>query len=43
MIKRLLIFTALVSVFFLMYGSMIRALEVSITFITAFEWLSKEI
>lgn len=43
MIKRLLIFAALISVFFLLYGDIIRALEITITFITAFEWLSKEI
>lgn len=43
MIKRLLIFAALISVFLLMYGDVIRALEITLTFITAFEWLSKEI
>jgi len=42
MIKKLLIFASLISVFFLIYGDIIRAMEVTITFITAFEWLSKD-
>lgn len=42
MIKKLLIFAALISVFFLMYGDTIRALEITITFISAFDWLSKD-
>lgn len=43
MIRRLIIFGVLIAVFFVAFGSMIRALEVTMTFITTFEWLSKEI